>query len=423
MVISKKLFYNYVIFFGLLSIFMNSPFISDVLVPKAIRYVPPFMFLCFFVSYIHDRKIKLFTFFALINIALVLLFFWSLSGKMIVSNALMLVYSCIMFFMVVSTNESSYTNRTLLIIWDKFVWISIFSTICSFLIFNIVNKLGFRPTRLGNYDEFNTYFNPALGGISVRNLVSLTIGRVSWFLSEPSYMGFIHGLNIFWFSSIKKNISRNCYLLGIGLSILALMFTLSFGSFVSLTLAIIVYLLFNVGLFLLNSIKVSVTKLSIWLLVLLGFTFLVIVLWNYLSPLYIFIDEYFSNMDKYSSLNDRTLRMENSIKMIREMSLLNFAFGYGPGSIESIFEKGESNGWLKSFIEVGLIPTILYFGLLFKFVLLKRQNLLLFAFVVISFNSIIIMFSPLVIFYLAMIYFQNVRFDKSRDFSLGPCKG
>ena len=78
--------------------------------------------------------------------------------------------------------------------------------------------------------------------------------------------------------------------------------------------------------------------------------------------------------------------------------------GLGPGSIEDTYHFGESNGWLKSIIEEGLIIILVYILSLLIMILYEKKNMFLSCFVLISFNSVIIVFSPVIIFYLLVLY-------------------
>lgn len=411
MILSRENLFRIFVFWLCLFVFFNNPFITDVLMPKAIRYVPPILLMGVYLIYISNFKEKALKMYLLVMIGLFYFFYWLLNDTFIASNALILIYSCIMLYMVISINTNKRTNEILTNVWDKFVWLSIISTVISFFLFNILNRVGYKETTLGNYNEFNTFFNPVLGVVSVRNIVSLTFGRISWFTSEPSYMGFIHGLNIFWFLSRKKKIVKRKFQLGIGLSILSFVFTFSFGSWLSILISIIVFIIFNIILFFLNAITINKKKIIIYIVLILVILSLCTIFYEYIRIAFVFFSDFTSNLDKYSSLDDRSSRIENSANMIKEMDIGKFMFGYGPGSIESMFERGESNGWLKSFIEIGVFPVILYIIVIFQFVLLDRKNLFLFVFLIISFNSIIIMYSPLVIFYLVMLYFQYKKHE------------
>jgi hypothetical protein len=326
------------------------------------------------------------------------------SGQPILSNALIVIYSGLIFWMLGYLNSDEYSRDLLMSIWDKFVWTSIISAPMAFILFNFIGRAGYQEVRLGNYDSFNTFFNPVLGVISTKNLAFLNVGRVSWFMSEPSYSGFLQGLNIFWFLKRKHLISKRKYKWGLGLSILALLFTISMGSWVSLIVAIVMYAFYKLFLFFIDSDNISYRSIYFFLTIVFVTLVFAIIFIDYVKIGYYFIMEVINNLDKYSSLDDRASRIENSLKLIRNMNFFEFLFGYGPGTIETIYNSGESNGWLKSLIEVGFLPTFLYLMLIFRFVLVNKRNFLLFLFIAVSFNTIIIQYTPMIVVYIVILY-------------------
>ena len=99
--------------------------------------------------------------------------------------------------------------------------------------------------------------------------------------------------------------------------------------------------------------------------------------------------------------------MNNSIDYIYQESPEQILFGTGPGSIEKKSDKGESNAYLKLFIEEGLIITILILSFIYYH--LKNNVPLLFV-VLISLHLVILIDTPLFILLVILGSIYN-KFD------------
>lgn len=383
-----------------LVVITNGPMLSDVLLPKVTRYLPILGVLgCFFVIELNRKKTNGFVL-LFAGMSVCLLAIWTFLGSYIFSNAFLLLFSV---FIIIALGTIEWSNDDFIFIfkiWDTFVKVALFSTCLSFLVFNFIGRIGYPAVNLGNYSEFNTFFNPLLGVISERDLLIFKLGRPVWYMTEPSYLGFFHGLNIFWILFRKENFSKY-HKKYFTLSIVAFLLTFSLGAWLSMLISIMLVSLCFFILFLFDIVKLKANVFKVILLIL-GVITIVILLFadTILASLNDFIDNY----DKYTSLEDRSDRIEVSLNLIKNMDLIRFFVGYGPGTIETISDAGESNAWLKYFIELGIFPIFAYIAMLFYFFFrIRFLYLLLLFFVAISFNSVVVMFSPLVLLYVYLL--------------------
>ncbi|WP_088159833.1 hypothetical protein [Sphingobacterium sp. G1-14] len=393
----------------------NGPMLSDVLLPKVVRYVPILgVLVCLILIELNKQKnnsmVILFA-----GLSALLLIIWTILGSYIFSNAFLILFS-IFLIVVLETSKIPKSDLFFLIkIWDYFIKVSLISTLMSFIIFNFLGRIGYHSVDLGNYSESNTFFNPLMGVISERDLLIFKLGRPVWFMTEPSYLGFFHGLNIFWIAWRKIDFSKY-YKRYITLSILAFLLTFSLGAWLSMAISLVITCLIFFTLFLFDVIKLKKSvfkKLGLFL----GLIIIVCILFG--QSILISLNDFIQNYDKYTSLENRSDRIEVSLGLIKNMDIIRFLFGYGPGTIETVSEAGESNGWLKYFIELGIFPILAYLAMLFCFFFrIKFLYLLLLFFVIISFNSVVVMFSPLVILYLYLLGIKNRFQEQSPELAL-----
>ncbi|GEM_PF-2193576 len=378
----------------------NGPLLSDVLLPKVTRYVPILgVFGCLILIEINNRKnngqLILFA-----GLSAILLIIWTFLGSYIFSNAFLILFS-IFLIVVLDTMKLHKSDLIIIIkIWDYLVKISLFSTLISFIVFNFLGRIGYQAVNLGSYSEFNTFFNPLMGVISERDLLMFKLGRPVWFMTEPSYLGFFHGLNIFWIAFRKLDFSKS-YRKYITLSIIAFLLTFSLGAWLSMAISLVFTCFIFSLLFLFDVVKLK-RNLFKWAGLVLVLFIIVSVIFGH--SILVFLNDFIQNYDKYTSLEDRSDRIEVSLNLIKNMDIIRVLFGYGPGTIETISDAGESNAWLKYFIELGIFSIFAYLTMLFWFFFrIKFLYLLLLFFVIISFNSVVVMFSPLVLLYLYLL--------------------
>ena len=186
------------------------------------------------------------------------------------------------------------------------------------------------------------------------------------------------------------------------MAITGLFCSLSLGSWISFLIAFFISTINN---FIFIRKKLNLQKINkniVFILIVLVCT---IAFKDQLKNVFQFFNDFYENIDKYSSLENRNERVENSTAIFNSSNYIQIFMGLGPGTIEDTYQFGESNGWLKSIIEEGIILTLIYMLSLLIMILCNKKNLFLSFFVLISFNSVILVFSPVIIFYLLMLYF------------------
>ncbi len=393
----------------LFAVLFNTPFSTDIFLPKVVRFVPLALVIIFYILAVFERTRTMLQFCSISAFFSILMIFWALQGNFIFTNAMLVVFSVMIVFMMRTINLSQSNFEWLYKCWDKFVLLSIFSTIICYVVYNFFGQLGFRRISLGQYSESNTAFNPILGAVSIRNLVIYQIGRVAWFTSEPSYLGYLHGLNFFWLYLRRDKLKKRTISVLFIASLLALIFTFSLGSWFSLMIACVITFFLMSVLFLINYIKANRIIFERILLMFICILILILIFRNPIVNFFEIVNEYYQNIDKYSSLDDRSERISTSFHLWGDINFLQKVFGIGPGSIENLFSRGESNGWIKISIEGGLFFTLAYIMYLCKLLELKFVNIALFLFIVISYNSVIILTAPAVLFYICLIelYLKN----------------
>ncbi len=392
--------HKWIIFSLFTYILLFNPFITDVIVPKAIRFIPPFIFfsLAFYILFANCRtSLKIIVLFILfLSLFLV---FWLLQNTLIISQTILVISSiCLALFLFVLVYKKQVNINLIIKYWNYVVWISIIMSILSYVFFNFFNNLTFVNKPLGSYSEFNSYLSPIFGVVSERTILQFKLGRVSWLLSEPSYLGFFQVLNFFWFKYLEKYKNYRFGKLGKLMAITGLFCSLSLGSWVSFLIAFFISTI--------NNILFKRKKFSLFnVKKIIVFIICAIVLIDYLKNVVQFFNDYYENIEKFSSLENRNERIENSSVIFKSSNYIQIFMGRGPGSIENTYHFGESNGWLKSIIEEGIILTLVYMLSLLIMIFYNKKNLFLSCFVLISFNSLIILFSPVIIFYLLILYF------------------
>lgn len=392
-------------------ILLFPPFISDVFIPKLIRAFFPFLF--FLIAFIligkKGKEKIIHILFVILILCLFFLFWIFFESTLIYSNAISILSSIV--FLLVLISLLKYNNLFQYKVekyWKYFIWISICSSILSYTFFNFFNFNIFNSLNIGDYSESNTYFNLIFGVISEKKFLNYSVGRPAWFFSEPSYMGFFNGLNYIWFSQKEKEgTSRNVSnKIGKYLSLVSLIVTFSIGSWIALTVAIILTKIAKAVPHFFD-IRINLKKVIKSFTLLLFTTLLIIVLFKF-TLITDFIDTVIDNVRNFetiSSIDDRTNRINNSLNIILHSNIFQLIIGHGPGTIENVYQAGESNSWVKTFIEEGVMIFLLYLVYLF-YNLFNKKHILLFLFLIISFNSVILMFSPIILLYILLFIYR-----------------
>lgn len=280
--------------------------------------------------------------------------------------------------------------------WDVRYWYSILFfmivtstlSIVSFFASNY-NLIGYSNAFIGGYE---VGFNPILGMVFWTD----SYFRPSFYFLEPSYLGFFLGFSFFFILEGQQFIYKNYIVLLILIaSLLSGSFTLYFSFLVAISTYIIKKTIFK---------HCRPENIS-----LMYFTFFIIV---FILILVVF-NEYKDKVefDFKTSLWDRKERISNSLNLISSGSTSEWFFGRGPGSNGVIFEKGESNAFVRLFIEEGMIFCMLVFVLIYR-ALKSRPSLLMF--VLISLNSVVMIETPLFVYLLIVTYMVNLKYSNRK---------
>jgi hypothetical protein len=358
-------------------IFSFQPFITAELIPSAVR-VPAIFFLviCSFFVAIKKRNIFYFTI-LFIFISIALFYNWQGNSPKTISNiiyVLMLIAFTVYFG--VSINKLPGLATILIQFWiGMLVFISL-SSILSFICFNF-HLLPYSNAKIGNY----VYdFNPLLGYINPKAFGrGLIIGRSCHFMLEPSYLACYLTINYFLIDSFSlEGLKRK------GLKIivfLAGMSTFSTSVWIVFGLVFILSILYKVF----KKFRLE-ERLSRFVL----FSFLGLLA---IGVAFIPKDKIVDFLGK-SSFSDRSNRMEAGFLIIASTDVKDLLFGNGPGYIASNYSKGESNQYVKMFIEEGALVSLI---VLIYVIWLARSNFNFLLAVLIFLNSVVILWTPLFI--------------------------
>lgn len=398
------------VFFLILYIAFFTPFINEVFVPKYTRFfIPiPFFVIVFILNY-NNSKNTLKIIFAILCLLLLLMLYWLIIDHFIVSNGILVLSSIASVLFVYPVLNKNVNFSTYLIkVWNYIIWISILSSIISFLFYNLLNGFGFQKIIIGDYTDENTLFNPILGVISEKTFLDIKVGRPAWFFAEPSYLGFFHGLNFFWFKHKNKIIGNKEAKYGYYLSIIAIIISFSIGTWISFTISYF-FDFFKRFFDFINkkNILISLKKIKKYFFYSIFLFVFLLLIYNY--NFFEYVNQLIDNFNNISSFEDRSNRIDSSIDFYNKFNILTYVFGSGPGSIENVVEYGESNSWLKSFIEEGALITMLYLIFLFIIILKKSKNAFLFFYLLVSFNSVVLMFSPLILIYILLLFILHKK--------------
>jgi hypothetical protein len=268
------------------------------------------------------------------------------------------------------------SKDNLILIIKPFVIITIVIsclTIISFLTSNF-HLIPFQSTNIGGYPVGYNFF---LGMVHWTYAIYY---RPSLYFDEPSYLGFFLGFAFFYLSQAYWLKHRKLILSTVFISgVLTGSFTF-YGAFIP---ALMVKFLNEK---LLYKIK---EKLSIIYFI----AFLLISI-NYLTNVANFNNTPLSNFQ--TSLEGRKFRIFLSLLSLRNASTTDIILGRGQGFIDQR-GLGESNAFVKFFIEEGLIATLLVLILIY---IKLKHNIPLMLFCLLGFHSVVILDTPFLIFLL-----------------------
>ena len=318
------------------------------------------------------NNFKILVIFTLLLIAYILNYSFGFSGifKTAAYELLMLIFGLSIYFFLNQRDRLKHATN----IYLKIIPLISLSAIIAFL-GTLTETIPF-PTRV--VDGYTVGFNYIFG--SVQNKL---IPRSFYFFAEPSYLGFFLGFSFIFFKNV---FSAKLKTLKLGLILMAGIMTISTTFYVGIFCAFILSIIKK--LIAPHTKQIVVSKTIIIVMVLLNLLFV-----TKLDK----IDEVIFSKFPTTSFTDRQYRIESSILTIKGMKFNEILFGKGPGFIVTDKDryKGESNAYIKVFIEKGLIMLTIY--LLIIYYCLRKYPLLL-MFTLVCLNSVLLLETPLFFF-------------------------
>ena len=244
---------------------------------------------------------------------------------------------------------------------SKFINISVFISILTLIAFIGISTdtIPFSSQEIAGYDvNFNYLFG------SVRK--KLSFFQPHYYFLEPSYYAFFLGFSFLYLFQLKQIKFRFLKLIPILISGLIL-FSFTF------------YTALVIGPFL-NPRQLSK-------LFLVSFVYLSLTSFQYLDKAKetIFIAS--------SSFNERVQRINLSLEVVKTMNTTEILFGKGTGYISSdeSRDRGESNSYMKVFVENGLVVLTLWILIIY---FLLRDNPPLLMYILVSLHAVVLLETP-----------------------------
>ncbi|MDN0071269.1 hypothetical protein QVN97_04510 [Bacteroides caecigallinarum] len=246
------------------------------------------------------------------------------------------------------------------------------------------------------YGGYYTVVSPLLGFLHI----SADKIRPSWFLAEPSYLGFYLGISFsFIYYYLKKHISNN------KLKLITILYLISCFLIQSNTL----YLAFiaSIIICLVNNSVFKINNSTIFGILVIIISIILTIIPN--MDFYNLYIEYKAAQE--SSLDDRQNRMYSTFYIISEMKCLDFILGLGNEYVTNILGKGESNVYYKLLCEQGFIFLLFFLFYIWKYL---KYSLYTLTFALIAFNATIVHLTPLTFLcFSAMLFFFKNKYDSS----------
>ncbi len=353
----SKEFFNY--FFSLLLLFyivIYPPYIfAENYINPLFRISIEFIIVLYLllVHFLYKRlKILLLLFLIMIFIKI---FFVSIAFDTFVSRANKILIFLLIYKYIEQSFETDYYLKKIYIF---FVWILMFQLVIGFFIVNLMPSL-FKYHLLIKDSIYPYYGNYIFGNFIYKYFGGLRVPRMCGFFTEPGILASFLGLNlVFCNSLILPKRKRRFFILMLCTSVIL---TFSFTGIIAIISSVII----SYSIDFLRSDRALKRKI-----LLIFFTVVVVLLLLISSSLLL----------RYSSINDRIMRYIAGIKLVLNMNLKTFLFGYGIGFVGD-FDRGFGSGILNLVIEQGF----LYFGVLIyiiKKVLKDNYRLLVYVIII-----------------------------------------
>ncbi len=372
-----------------------NPFIVESFLPRHIRIGIEGLLLFLLIVISLNRKyisIDMFWFIPIILGYLCMIFFEISTLLELISSFGKLAFLLLNVELLIR-NQRALQNCTK--IWIQLSYFLCIITIIAFVGYNS-SIISFVPTTLGTLlnggDAALSYYyfnHNILGNITPRQLFGINLGRVSGFMYEPGYLAFFLGFNILvardWIDATRL---RKRF---VWLNVVAGITTISTTFFLFFTFYFLAKGIKSKG----NS-KVIIARRIVFLT--LAVFFIVLILK--------------SGYAGQTSGSDRLDQIVSYSSIIVNNSWLSFLFGNGIGVSAEKFGIGIDSGWIKVFIEQGVVLLVILVTL---FARLTKHNRWLMLYVFYCNFALSLFSTPLFLFLISISYASS--FAKKRQLS------
>ena len=284
-----------------------------------------------------------------------------------------LIFMLTIYLFVSSKIKANY-------IVSKFINISVFISILTLIAFIGISTgtIPFSSQEIAGYD---VNFNYLFGSVQKK----LSFFQPHYYFLEPSYYAFFLGFSFLYLFQLKQIKFRFLKLIPILISGLILF---SFTFYTALVIGLLSLLVYKISNPFLNPRQLSK-------LFLVSFVYLSLTSFQYLDKAKetIFIAS--------SSFNERVQRINLSLEVVKTMNTTEILFGKGTGYITSddSRDSGESNSYMKVFVENGLVVLTLWILIIY---FLLRDNPSLLMFILVSLHAVVLLETPFFILLLSL---------------------
>jgi hypothetical protein len=262
----------------------------------------------------------------------------------------------ILFLLIIRVGAKA----TLFIYWLRWYWVRIWwlasvSIIIAFFVyqFNLIEFSPFDLSEIVGSASYIYYNNIIFGNLLVYRFFDFVVPKLSWYIYEPGILSFFLGLNILIAEQLFL-CSKKVILFKIS-NLIAGIFTFS-TTFYLFFIAYFTFKIFMLRGF--HNVRWSSFTLTSLLLLWFMYEFFVV-----------------SDLAKFTSIDDRFVRLEVAQYFIINNSFLNFMFGNGVGVSVKTSDMGISSGILSILVERGILIFLFLLFYIYKYT--KRTYVLL----------------------------------------------
>lgn len=352
----KSIIEKVIAFWFFLYAVLSNPFLLSSYIPFYLRFVLEIGLLYLLVGYfIASNRLKLPYVLTVIWTMLFILTLLGVDGPVnpLISTSLKII----ILILLVRVAHASVSFREMLRCYWIFIW-SLASVSVILIYFSATfDILTFTQFDFGDVNELApyTYYGNLLGYFIPYHFFDLFVPKINWYLFEPIYLSFFLGLNVVVADEIcSGNKKSKRFRI---LNMIAGFLTFSTSYFIFL----FIYLVFQV-------LKLRFFRRTLVFIIPLAIVAISFVLYLF------FFD---SDVATFTSLSDRTDRLDIAAQAFSGNSIFSFLFGNGIGFVPSDADRGISSGILTILVERGLLVFV-FITYLFYEILKPNWPVLLF---------------------------------------------